>query len=153
MADFKVVTLEPQLTAVVRDELPLEQLPSLFDRAFHLVVEAVQAQALEVTGPPFGFYPRMPAETVEVAAGFPVSGRISPTGEVTALELPGGRAATGLHVGSYDSLEQTYSELAAWVNSQGFEGGTQMWESYLTDPSAEPNPENWRTQITWPLRG
>jgi hypothetical protein len=26
-----------------------------------------------------------------------------------------------------------------------------MWESYLSDPSAEPDPATWRTQLTWPL--
>jgi hypothetical protein len=25
-----------------------------------------------------------------------------------------------------------------------------MWESYLTDPGAEPDPETWRTLISWP---
>ncbi len=151
MVDCEVVTIEPQQAAVVRGELPVDQLPSLFDRAFHLVLEVVQSQGLEVTGPPFGFYPRMPGETVEVAAGFPVSGPISPTGEVTALVLPGGRAAIALHVGSYDGLAQTYEELAAWLQSRGLEGGTQLWESYLSDPATEPDPATWRTQITWPL--
>jgi effector-binding domain-containing protein len=152
MVDFEVVTIEPKQTAVVRAELPVDQLPSLFDRAFHLVMEAVLSQRLQVTGPPFGFYPRLPGETVEVAAGFPVSGPITPTGEVTALELPGGRAVTGIHVGSYDALERTYHELVTWLQAQGLEGRNQMWESYLTDPTAEPDPANWRTQITWPLQ-
>ena len=151
MADFNVVNLEPQLAAVVRDELPVGQLPTLFDRAFHQVMEAVEAQGLRVTGPPFGFYPRMPGDTVEVAAGFPVSGPITPTGAVTALELPGGRAVTGVHVGGYDGLEQTYRELVAWSRSRGLEGGAVMWESYLSDPAAEPDPAKWRTQITWPV--
>lgn len=152
MVDCDVVTIEPQQAAAVRGELPVDQLPTLFDRAFHLVLEVVQAQGLDVTGPPFGFYPRMPGETVEVAAGFPVSGPIVPTGEVTALVLPGGRAATAIHVGSYDGLAQTYHELTAWLQSHGLEGGTQMWESYLSDPATEPDPAKWRTQITWPLR-
>jgi len=95
----------------------------------------------------------MPGETVEVAAGFPVSGPIDPTGAVTALELPGGRAVTGIHVGSYDGLAQTYQDLVAWVQAQGLAVGTRMWESYLTDPAAEPDPATWRTQITWPLQG
>ena len=94
----------------------------------------------------------MPGETVEVAAGFPVSGPITPTGEVTALELPGGRAVTGDPRGQ---LRRAGADLRAsswpWLQAQGLEGGTQMWESYLTDPTAEPDPANWRTQITWPL--
>lgn len=152
MAHFEVVAIDPQHAAVVRAEVPVEELPSVFDRAFHAVVEAVQAQGLEITGPPFGFYPRMPAETVEVAAGFPVTGPVTPIGEVTALELPGGRAVTAMHVGSYDALAQTYDELVEWVTAQGFELADHVWEAYLTDPAAEPDPAAWQTLITWPLR-
>lgn len=26
-----------------------------------------------------------------------------------------------------------------------------MWECYLSDPGAEPDPDTWRTLIVWPL--
>ena len=152
MTQFEVITIEPQDAAVLRAEVPVDQLPSVFDRAFHAVMEAVRTQGLDVTGPPFGFYPRMPATTVEVAAGFPVSGPVTPSGEVSALELPGGRVVRGMHVGPFDKLEDTYRELSEWVGSQGLEMAQQMWESYLTDPSAEPDSAKWQTLITWPLR-
>jgi AraC family transcriptional regulator len=25
------------------------------------------------------------------------------------------------------------------------------WESYVTDPGQFPNPEDWRTEVYWPL--
>lgn len=152
MTQFEVVTIEPRQAAVVRAELPVDELPALFDRAFHLVLAVAAEQGLSVTGPPFGFYPRMPAETVAVAAGVPVSGPVTPSGEVTALELPGGRAATALHVGPFDTLAQTYQALAEWAAGQGVELAGHVWESYLTDPAAEPDPSRWQTRITWPLR-
>jgi effector-binding domain-containing protein len=149
---FELITIEPQHAAVVRAEVPLAELPGVFERAFHAVPEAARAQGLAVTGPPFGFYPRMPGETVEVAAGFPVSGPVAPTGEVTALELPGGRAVYGVHVGPFETLEQSYRALIDWAAAQGVELADRMWESYLTDPEAEPDPARWQTAITWPLR-
>ena len=152
MTSFEVVTLEPQQAAVVRAEVPMSELTGVFDRGFHLVMQAVQEQGLHVAAAPFGFYPRMPGETVAVAVGFPVSEPFTPSGEVEAMELPGGRAIRGIHVGPYDALERTYRELTAWAQEQGLELAEGMWETYLSDPSAEPDPATWRTEITWPVR-
>lgn len=111
MTHFTVETIAPQHTAVVRGDVPVDNLPALFDRAFHEVTRAVAAQSLTVTGPPFGFYPRMPKATVEVAAGFPVSAPVAADGDVTAMELPGGRVITGMHIGSYDEMRHEAVEL------------------------------------------
>jgi effector-binding domain-containing protein len=130
----------------------MDELSSVFDRAFHVVLEVVQAQGRSVTGPPFGYYPRMPGATVAVAAGFPVEAPITPSGDVTALELPGGRAVTAVHVGPFDTLERTYHELLEWAKAEGLVLADEVWESYLTDPRTEPDPARWQTAITWPLR-
>ncbi len=151
MSEFEVVTVEPQPAAVVRAEVPMEEISAVFDRAFSEVVRIVEAQGLSITGSPFGYYPRMPGATVEVAAGFPTSGAVAPDGDVTPIELPGGQAVRGVHVGPFDSLEQTYGELVEWARGQGLQLGVGMWESYLTDPDQEPDASKWRTELTWPL--
>lgn len=150
MTSFEVITLEPQPAAVVRAEVPMAQLTEVFDRGFGQVMQAVQEQGLQVAAAPFGFYPRMPGETVAVAVGFPVSAPFTTTGEVEAMELPGGRAIRGMHVGPYDALGTTYGELTAWAQEQGLELAEGMWETYLSEPSGDP--ATWRTEITWPVR-
>jgi effector-binding domain-containing protein len=129
----------------------MTELRDVFDRGFPTVVQAVQAQGVAIVGPPFGFYPRMPADTVEVVVGFPVASPITADGEVEPFELPGGRAATGTHVGPYEALEKTYEELVAWATAEDLTLAGGMWESYLSDPGAEPDPGTWRTLIVWPL--
>jgi effector-binding domain-containing protein len=114
-------------------------------------MHAVATQGVAITGPPFGFYPRMPSDTVEVVVGFPVAAPIAADGEVEPFTLPGGRAVTATHVGPYEELENTYAELLAWTTAEGLTLAEGMWESYLSDPSAEPDPSTWRTLIVWPL--
>lgn len=116
------------------------------------MLKVAEEQGVAVTGPPFGFYPRPPAATVAVAAGFPVARSRAPSGDVDVLELPGGRAVQAVHVGPFDTLERTYHELLAWVSAQGLELAEHTWETYLSDPAAEPDPTHWQTLITWPLR-
>ena len=151
MTTFAVETIDRQPAAVVRAEVPVEEIRTVFDRGFGEVMRVALAQGVSIAGPPFGFYPRMPADTVEVAVGFPVSGTVIPEGEVVAFELPGGRVVTGLHIGSYESLEATYRQLIAWAAAEGHALAAHMWEAYLTDPGAEPDPSTWQTRITWPL--
>lgn len=151
MTAFTVNTIDRQPAAVVRAEVPMAELRSVFDRGFGEVMRVAAAQGVAIGGPPFGFYPRMPTDTVEVAAGFPVSAAVTPDGDVTPFELPGGRVVTGIHVGSYESLETSYRLLTEWAAAEGHSLAAHMWESYLTDPRAEPDPATWQTMITWPL--
>lgn len=151
MATFRVETIAPQPAAAVRAEVPMDALARVFDRAYGEVMRVAAAQGVAITGPPFGFYPRMPTDTVAVVAGFPVSGPITPDGDVTPFELPGGRVVRGVHVGPYEQLSVTYGELTGWAAAAGHALATQMWESYLSDPRSEPDPSTWRTELTWPL--
>lgn len=152
MTEFEIREIEAQHAAVVQAELPMDELPTLFHRAFGEVMAVVGAQGVAVAGAPFGFYPRPPGETVAVAAGFPVSGPVAPTGDVVPMELPAGRAVTGVHVGYFDRLPTTYDELREWARSHAVELGDAMWEAYLTDPDAEPDGSKWETAITWLVR-
>jgi effector-binding domain-containing protein len=156
----EMVELEPQEAIAVRGDVALADLPAFFERAFHDAAQAAATAGAEIVGPPFGFYPETPTATVAVEAGFPVSARSSGSagsagseaGDGThRLVLPGGRAVQATHVGPYETLEQTYDELQSWMAERGLEPSAGMWESYLSDPQAEPDPATWRTIITWPV--
>jgi hypothetical protein len=107
MPDFALKEIEPRTAAVIRAEVPMAELRDVFDRGFHAVMRAVQASGAQIVGPPFGYYPRMPGETVEVLVGFPVSRAIAPQGGVEPFTLPGGTVVTGMHVGPYESMGDT----------------------------------------------
>ena len=150
MVAFEIVERDAQAAAVVRGRVPLGELPDFFGRAYGAVMEALSAQGVSPTGPPFGFYPSQPGEVVEVHAGFPVAGPVETSGEVVAMELPAGRVVTTVHVGPYDTLDSTYTELQSWMTEQRIKPAAQMWEIYVSDPAVEP-PDQWRTEIVWPI--
>lgn len=129
----------------------MEELRSVFDHGFREVMRIAEAQGVAIAGPPFGFYPRKPTDTVAVMVGFPVSAPVAPDGDVTAFELPGGRVVTGLHIGPYEDLRASYRELAEWAAAEGHSLAGHVWESYLTDPGEHPDPATWQTRLTWPL--
>jgi len=147
----RLVTLDPQDYAVLRDRVAVGELPGFFSRAFHASAAAAAEQGREVTGPPVGIYHGMPAATIDVAAGFPVDAPVRAQGDVRPHRLPGGRAAQVVHMGDYRSLRQTYDRLFRWVRERNLAPARMMWESYLNEPQPEA-PDATRTLVTWPLR-
>jgi effector-binding domain-containing protein len=147
----EIITLPATTVAVVHDVVPMSEISDFFGRAFQTVSDTLDKQGIAITGPPIGVYFGMPADTVEVAAGFPTAQAVTAEDEVVAETLPGGQVAQVMHVGSYDSLQQSYGRLMAWLESQNLRGGTVMWESYLTEPGPGQSQDTMLTRISWPL--
>ena len=105
---------------------------------------------MQITGPPFAMYYGIPTDVVDVAAGFPTAGPVADSDGLTATQIPGGRAAQLLHVGSYEGLSAAYSRLLEWLDEQGLHPGEVMWESYLNEPPVDAG-ETAQTLITVPV--
>jgi len=142
-----------RVTAVVHEVVPVADLPAFFGRALAEVAGVAGEQGVMLAGPPFALYHGMPGpQGVDVEAGFPVAGQVRGTGHVVASRLPGGPTATALHVGPYERLEQTYAAVRDEIATGGLQPAPDMWEEYLSDPAAEPDPQTWRTVVHWPTR-
>jgi effector-binding domain-containing protein len=147
--DIKILQLQEQPTAVVREQVPMNALPEFFGRAYAAVGAAMEAQQIEPTGPPFALYRGMPDEMVDVEAGFPVSSTVAAVNGVRAGILPGCRAVQAMHIGSYDTLGTTYEAVKQRMREEGFEASDDMWEYYLSDQTSDP--ATWRTLVVWPV--
>ncbi|CAN7525845.1 GyrI-like domain-containing protein [Terrabacter sp. LjRoot27] len=149
MNQIETVETPEQDTAVIRGQVPMDDLPAFFARTFAATAAALSAQGVPPSGPPFGLYHGMPGDTVDVEAGFPVASRITAAGDVEPGTLPAGRAVEVVHVGPFDTMGETYGELQRWMGERGLRPGPDVWESYLTDPERQPDPATWRTVIHW----
>ncbi|NNE96698.1 MAG: GyrI-like domain-containing protein [Acidimicrobiales bacterium] len=153
MADISptIVELDPQQAVAVRGNVAVNDMPRFFERAFVACFKAAGEAGIDIAGPPFGFYPGMPGETVVIEAGFPVSAPIAEMGDVHPLELPGGKAVEVIHVGPFEAMKETYAALQTWMAEKGLQPAAGMWEIYLTDPQTEPDQSKWQTKIVWPI--
>ena len=105
--DISVEDQPTTLVAVLRERVAMDALPAFYDRAYRLVAQEVAAAGLALTGPAFGWYRDMPTDSVDLAAGFEVDGGAAIGAlrdGVEVVEVPGGPAAVGVHVGTYDTL-------------------------------------------------
>lgn len=151
MVDVELVEVPSETVARVRRKIPVHEMPEFFGEAFEQVMKTVPEAGGAVSGPPFGWYHGKPADTVDVSAGFPVAGDVhAPDGGVVVEERPGGRAAVAVHVGPYDTLDDTYGQVMAWIAGRSLEPREDMWEEYLSEPAGDP--ATWRTRVVIPVR-
>jgi effector-binding domain-containing protein len=105
-----------------------------------------------MAGPPFARYYSVVPEAVDFEAGFPAASPVPEHGDVHAVELPGGPAATTTHLGPYEAMEPAYAAIADWIREHGRQAEGAPWEVYFTDPGSVPDPAQWRTKVVQPLK-
>ena len=151
------ITVEDQpatLVAVLRERVAMDALPAFYDRAYNLVAREVAAAGFDVTGPAFGWYRDMPTDSVDLAAGFEVGGGAAVGAlrdGVEVVEVPGGPAAVGVHVGTYDTLPAAWGELRVWLSQDGAGMRGDFLEVYLSDPSEVADPAQNETRLVLPI--
>jgi hypothetical protein len=151
----EIETRTEQPYAAVRAHVTMSTIGELGAR-FGEVFAWLGARGVTPSGAPFFRYLVVDmARELVVEAGVPVASPV--TGDV----LPAGRYASLTQVGPPDELIGANKELQDWVAGQGLafdvspgEDGDHWGcrlEFYLTDPSQEPDPSKWVTQLAFRL--
>ena len=155
----RIVELRPRPTVAVRVHGTANDIAGMFMDNLPRVFAKVSALGATLASPAFGRYHQYSAEDVDVEIGVGVDAipdGLTPLaecepGEVGASELPGGAAAVATHLGTYNTLSQTYDRLHEWIRVQGREEGPGPWESYIDDPAVVKDHSMLRTEVVWPL--
>ena len=87
----------------------------------------------------------------DMECGFPIGNIVEGTGRIKRSKLPGGKAVTAIHIGPYETLNETYDLVLSWIKENGFQVDGDMWETYLTDPCKIPDSSKWITEISFPV--
>ncbi|MEV0617261.1 GyrI-like domain-containing protein [Nonomuraea sp. NPDC050404] len=103
----------------------------------------------------------MANDRLVVQAGVPVAEPMAAEGDLFADTLPAGRYAATTHHGHPDGLFEVITQLLKWGEEQGLtfdrtdKDGTEHWgcrlELFMTDPRAEPDMNNWDTDLQFRL--
>lgn len=116
-------------------------------------------QGVSPSGPPmYRYYSGDVGSAIEVEVCWPVEGPLPPSDRVSAGALPAGRYAVLVHHGHPDRIGESFAALEAWSERTGEEwdldGGRWgcRYETYRSDPGAEPDPARWETEIAYRLR-
>ena len=147
---IEIRTLTVKDVASVRETIGRDDISEAMGRNFQAVGSAIAKQGAEIAGSPFARYHSF-GDEIDLEAGMPVKSPITADGDVKPSQLPGGSVVLAVHAGPYESLGMTYDALEAWMTSTHRTPSGPPWEIYLTDPSNEPDPSKWLTQVIWPI--
>jgi AraC-like DNA-binding protein/effector-binding domain-containing protein len=126
-----------------------EELPKVFLHA--------QQRGITIAGYPITRYLETSVGLVTLETGMRVTAHSGEwtadegEGDVLADTLPGGPAAVTIHSGPYEQLQAAYAALEEWIAANGFQAAGAPWEAYLNDPADHPNPQDWKTEVCWPV--
>ncbi|MEV8338885.1 GyrI-like domain-containing protein [Leucobacter sp. NPDC077196] len=162
------IDTRPELhLAVVRETVPFDRIPELYDRAFPALFAAIAAAGSSPAAAPMGIMHGSPtADGLDLSVAVPISqpfpsaegdggadGAATAGVRVTAETLPASRTATYLLRGDFSGLSAAYERLYAWVSEQGEQPTDIAWEQYLTEPEPGGDPAHNETLIGVQLAG
>jgi effector-binding domain-containing protein len=142
-----------QLTAVIHLTVPRSEIQNVMGPGIGEVMAAVTAQGIAPAGPWFAHHFKMDPDTFDFEVGVPVNSPVVAVGRVKPGQLPAAKVARTVYHGPYEGLGAAWGKFEAWIATNGHTAAPDLWEVYLTDPSADPDPATWRTEFNRPLIG
>jgi AraC family transcriptional regulator len=143
--------LQPQPALVVKRRVARSEIATTIAESLGKTYPYALQNGLAIAGRPFVRYSDVSPGLMTMETGTPLAAHAPGVGEIEAITLPGGPAAVAVHMGPYDTLQETYAAIERWMQQQGVRPGGSPWESYITDPAEHPDPANWRTDVYWPI--
>jgi len=134
----RIVTVERQLTAVIKAKVPFAEIPDAQRSARAAVNAALSSLDAESTGRPCTRF-RTPANgALEMEIGTIVSRPFTVKGEVVPSDLPAGRAAHFLLKGPFDGMPGAWQTLFDWCKAEQLELAGINWEIYMPWQGVDP---------------
>jgi effector-binding domain-containing protein len=142
----------------IRRQVTMQDFSSVIDQTFPEVFGWLEKPGLAPAGPPLIRYLVINmADKLEVELGVPVATAVSVDDGVSAGVLPSGRYASLVYTGHFSGLTSANKVLLDWGAEQGLvwdastvangDAFCARFESYRTDPRAEPDPSKWQTEV------
>jgi hypothetical protein len=91
-------------------------------------------------------------ENVEMMAWKTVKGSYPDTEHVKFRTLPEVTVASCTYQGSYTQITDVYAAVIAWMEANGYEPAEPMFNIYHVSPHETQNPDEFVTEICYPVR-
>ncbi len=149
----EIVESPEQTVAMIPIVVARSKMPEVMGPGISEVFAVVSAQNIPITGPWFAHHFEITDETFDFAICVPIATPVEPSGRVVPGTRRAALVARAVLVGPYEHLSDGWGELMAWIDRNGHQPASDLWEVYLTGPDASPDSSTWRTQLNRPLIG
>ena len=143
---------EPIWFLSLRDTVNQQEASNIHGKLFTQINQLMDAQEIVSDDSPFVIYHLWTDSIVDIEAGIPIKDSISFENSMINLKkIVPGNVVTAIHQGPYERLPETYFGINEWMRKNKVIVTGPPWESYITDPAKEANPEKWKTAIYFPI--
>ncbi|HML49958.1 MAG TPA: GyrI-like domain-containing protein [Propionicimonas sp.] len=150
--DISIKQTPAHFAAVVRADATAATMADTVGAGFAAAAAAIQASGAAFAGPPFFSMATPPDdEPAEIEVGFPVATAFTDRDGVIGVEVPAMVVAAAIHRGPYDQAGPVYQAIEAWIQAHGHAGVGAPREVYLNSPGDTTNPEDYLTEIQFPI--
>jgi effector-binding domain-containing protein len=147
----QVAETATQQTAVIHLTIPRAEIRNVMGPGIGELMATVAAQGIATAGPWFTHHLRMDPNIFDFEIGVPVAAPVTPAGRVTASQLPATKVARTVYRGPYEGLCAAWGDFDAWIASEGYQPGRELWECYVAGPESSPDAASWRTELNRPI--
>ena len=106
-----------------------------------------------VTAPPFTIFHKWDEEnkTTDVEVGMAANSNLEGSEKISKGMTYEGMVLKASYYGPYEGTGAAHEAIYAYSQENGYEMVGSPWESYVTDPSTEPDVNKWLTEIYYPV--
>ena len=147
-----LIDLPQQHTAVIRLHIPCEECQQHWGPAVGELFEELGRQGIAPAGPVFDHHFTAPDTHFDFEIGVPVSHPVTPSGRVIASERPVFRAARAVLIGDYEQLPEAWPKFMQWIDEQGLQTTTDLWQFFVKGPESVSDSAHYRTELVRALQ-
>jgi len=142
---------QPQPVLVIRKRVKRSEVAAQLAQLFGRIFEHTQRNGIPLAGQPFTRIQEWGPGMLLIDAGLQVATPAKGDGDIKSDTLPGGPAASTVHMGPYEGLADAHAAIQVWIADNGLTPGSAPWEIYVSDPAEYPDPKDWKTDVVWPV--
>jgi effector-binding domain-containing protein len=143
-----IVETQARPAAVIRFTIPKDEIHVVMGPAFAELYSTIITQGIGPAGPAFSRHFKWDPDEFDFEVGVPVSAPVTPTGRVTAGELPGGRVVRTVYHGGYEGLGAGWGEFMERVREMDVNTLGPFREVYTVGPESGLDETGFRTELS-----
>ena len=143
--EVRLVEAAPKNILSIRKKMSVDDYGKYIGKLF----ETIARENLTSAGPPMAIYHDVEFDPLhsDTEIAIPVKEVLKGT-----RELPSGLCATGTLKGPYSELTSLYAKIQQWIENAGYTMAAAPYEVYVTDPAADILPEDFITEVYFPVK-
>ncbi|MDW7733461.1 MAG: GyrI-like domain-containing protein [Methanolobus sp.] len=134
----------------IRTRAAVRDLPAVIGESYEKIMQYMYRIGQEPAGAPFVAYYNMDMEDLDLEIGFPVAEPLDGSDEIDRSEIPAGKYVSMTYKGPYAGMEKPYTEMAKWIEENGYKAKGISYEYYYNSPMEVPESEL-LTRIVMPV--